>query len=71
MSRYQLVFFSSNEYQQLGVEIVFEGEEIAFVQQEEGINRLIIELYHNPKVSKIYLNDLIEALQEAKRRLIG
>lgn len=69
MKRYEIVFFSSADYDRLTAEIVFDGEEIALVQQEEGADNLIVEFYHNSKIPKVYLNDLIDALQEAQARL--
>lgn len=69
MKRYEIVLFSPADYERLTAEIVFKGEEIALVQQEEGADKLIVEFYHNPKISKVYLSDLIDALQEAKARL--
>ena len=70
MKRYQIVLFSPSDYEKLTAEILFDGEEIALVQQEEGDDKMIVEFYKHPKEIKVYLSEFIEALQEAKSRLL-
>ncbi|MRG44829.1 hypothetical protein GFS24_06870 [Chitinophaga sp. SYP-B3965] len=70
MKNYRIVIGSPVAYKELTAEIVINGKYVALIQKEEGDDKMIIELYEKPADTKIYFDDLIAALQEAKEELL-
>jgi hypothetical protein len=70
MKNYKIVIGSPVNYKELTAEIVINGEYIALIQKEEGEDKLVIEFYEKKIVSKIFVKDFMEALQEARSLLI-
>jgi hypothetical protein len=57
------------DYKELVVFLRYDGEEIALVQKEEGIDKMKIEFYGVKDGTTIYLDTLIEGLLKAKEEL--
>ncbi|MDR6891027.1 MULTISPECIES: hypothetical protein [Variovorax] len=57
------------EYELLTLEVLLDGEPVARIDQEEGIDRLNIELFGTSEKfqAKIPLNDLVAALKDAQQ----
>lgn len=70
MKNYRIVIGSPVDYEELTAYIVINGEYIALVQKEEGNDKMIVEFFEEPIKTKIYFDDFIEALQEAKTLLL-
>lgn len=70
MSNFEIIIGSPVDYEELVAYIVIEGKHIALVNQDDGINKLKIEFFEEPKVAKVDFNIFIEALQAAKKALL-
>lgn len=68
--RYQIIIGSPLDYEELVAYIRFDGEFIALVQKEEGIDKMKIEFFEEKIKVNIYYNEFIEALNEAKIELM-
>ena len=57
------------EYKLLTLEVLLDGEPVARIDQEEGIDRLNIELFGTSEKfqAKMPLNDLVAALKDAQQ----
>jgi hypothetical protein len=57
------------EYELLTLEVLLDGEPVARIDQEEGIDRLNIELFGTSEKfqAKMPLNDLVAALKDAQQ----
>ena len=57
------------EYKLLTLEVLLDGEPVARIDQEEGIDRLNIELFGASEKfqAKMPLNDLVAALKDAQQ----
>ncbi len=69
MKDYEIVIGSPINYEELTAEIVMNGEYIALVQKEEGNDKMIIEFYAKKLKTKIYIDNFISALEDAKALL--
>ena len=69
MKNYNIVIGSPVDYEELTAEIVIDGEYVVLVQKEEGNEKMIVEFYEKKIKSKVYLDVLIAALQDAKELL--
>lgn len=70
MKSYNIIIGSPVDYEELTAEIVFNGEYVALVQKEEGNDKMIVEFYEKKIKSKVYLNDFIAALVDARDLLL-
>jgi hypothetical protein len=70
MKNYQIVIGSPIDYEELVAYIWINGEEIAVVHMEEGIDKMKVQFFEENIKTDIYLDTLLEALQEAKRELL-
>lgn len=69
-SEYQLIVGSPVDYNELVVYIWLNGEEIALVQKEEGVNKMKIEFFEGQIMTDVYFDIFVNALQEAKKELM-
>ncbi len=67
---YQIVVGSPVDYEELTVDIVFDDGYAVLVQKEEGNDKMIVEFYGNERNYKIYFDEFIVALQEARSELM-
>ncbi|MCD6013911.1 MAG: Dissimilatory sulfite reductase (DsrD) [Flavipsychrobacter sp.] len=70
MKNYQIIIGSPVDYEELVAEIKIKGEYVAVVQQEEGKDKMIVEFIEKKIKTKIYLNDLAQALDDARALLL-
>ena len=70
MRNYRIVIGSPLEYEYLTAEIVFNNEYIVLVQREEGKEKMLVEFYEKKINTKVYLTDLIQALEDARNLLV-
>lgn len=70
MKNYQIIIGSPVDYEELTAEIVINGEYIAIINQDEGIDKMKIEFFEAPIKTQLYLDEFIEALQAAKKALL-
>ena len=70
MKNIYLVEGSPVDYEELVVYIVVEKKYVALVQKDEGKDKMIIEFLEDSMNPKIYLDDFIEAVEQAKELLL-
>ena len=70
MAKITIVRGSPPEYEELIIYVYLDEVSICIVQMEEGAEKLIVEFYDNPTMTKVYYKDLIEALELAKFHLL-
>lgn len=68
---YELTIGSPNEYNDLVVYIWINGEQVAIIQQDEGKDKLRIDFFEEPIITKIYLDDFLDALNAAKKEILN
>lgn len=68
--RSQIIIGSPLEYKELVAYIVIDGDHVALLNQDEGKDKMKIEFFDEPKIKKIDFDIFIEALQEAKTKLL-
>ena len=66
----EIIIGSPLDYEKLVAYIVIDGNHVALLSQDEGKDKLKIEFFNEPKIKKIDLEVLIEALYEAKAELL-
>lgn len=67
---FKIVIGSPVDYKELVAYIQINEQYIALVQKEEGIHKMKVEFFEEKIRSDIYLQTLINALQEAKIQLM-
>lgn len=70
MKNIYLVEGSPVDYEELVVYIVVDKKYVALVQKDEGKDKMIVEFLEDSMKPKIYLDDFIEAVQQAKELLL-
>lgn len=70
MKNIYLVEGSPVDYEELVIYIVVDKKYVALLQQDEGKDKMIIEFFEDSMKTKIYLDDFIEAVQQAKDLLL-
>ena len=70
MERYQIIIGSPVDYEELVAYISINGQDVALLSQEEGVDKLKIEFFDEPKIKKIDYQVFLEALQAAKKHLL-
>jgi len=68
--KFRITIGSPIDYEELVAYIDIEGERIALINKEEGVNKLKIEFFNEPPIDWVYFDVLIEAFQEAKKELL-
>lgn len=72
-SGFEIIRFSDLSYEEITVEIQYQGEQIAQINKDRGIDQLEIEIfteYIRPDFSpKLKLSDFLVALNEAQKLL--
>jgi len=70
---FRIIIGSPVDYEDVVAYVYLEGEYIAILDQEEGVDNIRVEFFKEglDKVKKFNLDLLMEALLEAKRRLKG
>lgn len=69
-NKFQIIIGSPIDYEELVAYIWINGEEVALIQKEEGIDKMKIEFFEEKIETEIYLDFFIKALQEAKGELL-
>lgn len=70
MKNYKIIIGSPVDYEELTAEIVIDGEYVALVQKEEGNDKMIIEFYEKKIITKVYLNEFVAAIDDARLLLL-
>lgn len=68
--KFKVVIGSPITYEELVAYIYINDEEVAIVQKENGVNKMMVELFEEKIKTEILLDDFIEALNEAKKELL-
>lgn len=69
MKNYRIIIGSPVDYEELTADIVFNDVYIARVHKEEGLNKMGLEFFEETVEAKVYVDDFIAALLEAKALL--
>lgn len=70
MKNYEIIIGSPVDYEKLVAYIVIDVKHVALINQDEGRDRMKIEFFDEPKLNEIYIDDFIEALEEARKSLL-
>lgn len=70
MKNFEIIIGSPVDYEELVAYIVIEGKHVALINQDEGVNKLKIEFFEEPKIKEVDFNIFTEALQAAKKALL-
>ena len=70
-NRYEIIIGSPLDYKELVAYIIIEGQHVALLNQDDGINKLKIDFFDEPKIRQIDFDTFIEALQAAKKSLLN
>lgn len=70
MKKFELIIGSPVDYNEIVVYIKIGGEYVALVNKEEGVDNIQVSFYKEIANKNINLNNLIEALEEAKNELL-
>ena len=68
--KYQIIIGSPLDYEELVAYIHIEGRDVALLNQDEGIDKLRLEFFDEPKVKEVDYYIFLEALQAAKKKLL-
>ena len=68
--RYQIIIGSPVDYEELVAYISIDGKDVALLNQDEGVDKLKIEFFDEPKVNEVDYYVFLEALQTAKKDLL-
>ena len=69
--RFQIIIGSPMDYEELVAYIVINEQHVALLNQDEGKDKIKIEFFDDPKIKTVDFNVFLNALQEAKKQLIG
>jgi hypothetical protein len=70
MEKFKIIIGSPVDYNDIVVYIKIEGEYVAILSKEEGIDNIKVNFYKKIINKNICLSALIEALDEAKNELL-
>lgn len=74
-SGFEVVRYSDLDYEQMTVELQYQGEQVAQINMDKGIENLEVELFTeflDPSFKPVFkLTDLLEAIGEARKCLEG
>ncbi len=68
---FYIIIGSPIDYDQLVAYIVINGDHVALLNQDEGVDNLKLEFFDEPRIKSLDYELFMEALQEAKRVLCG
>ncbi|ATE77187.1 MULTISPECIES: hypothetical protein [Pseudomonas] len=70
---FEILGFSDSRYEKLTIEIQYKGESVAQINQDQGVDRLELEVFAdlNSSVLKIPLAGFLESMILAKRSIEG
>jgi hypothetical protein len=70
---FEILGFSDSRYEKLTIEIQYKGESVAQINQDQGVDRLELEVFAdlNNSVLKIPLAGFLESMILAKRSIEG
>jgi len=66
----EIVIGSPTDYEKLVAYIVIDGKNMAMINQERGVDNLVIEFYDKPEIKEVDFDLFIEALYKAKNELL-
>ena len=66
----EIIVGSPTDYEKLVAYIVVDGRHLAMINQEKGINNLVIEFYDEPEIKEVDFETFVEALYKAKNELL-
>ncbi|MGD9491910.1 MAG: hypothetical protein AB7V36_00995 [Bacteroidales bacterium] len=69
-STIQIIIGSPVNYKKLVAYIVIDGNHVALLSQEEGIENIKIEFFDEPKIKELDFEIFLEALKQAKVELL-
>ncbi|MDR2008633.1 MAG: hypothetical protein LBQ34_06655 [Alphaproteobacteria bacterium] len=69
-NKFQIIIGSPTDYEELVAYVWINGEEIALIQKEEGIDKMKVEFFGEKIKVELYLDIFIKALQEARNELM-
>jgi hypothetical protein len=69
MKNYELIIGSPVDYDELVIYIQIDNKHVALVSKDKGVDKMEVEFFSEIATSKICLDDVISALQEAKEEL--
>ena len=69
---FEILGFSDSRYEELTVEIQYKGEPIAQINQDQGVDRLEVEIFAdlNSAVLKVPFSGFLEAMTLAKSFIV-
>jgi hypothetical protein len=70
MSNYSIIIGNPIDYEELVADIKINDTYVARIQKDEGNGKMIIDLFEESLKTKIYMNDLIAAMEEARSLLL-
>ncbi|GID08551.1 MULTISPECIES: hypothetical protein [Pseudomonas] len=70
---FEILGFSDSRYEKLTIEIQYKGESVAQINQDQGVDKLELEVFAdlNNSVLKIPLAGFLESMILAKRSIEG
>jgi len=70
---FEIFGFSDSRYEKLTIEIQYKGESVAQINQDQGVDKLELEVFadFNSSVLKIPLAGFLESIILAKRSIEG
>ncbi|HBG71889.1 MAG: hypothetical protein A2W93_04895 [Bacteroidetes bacterium GWF2_43_63] len=67
---FQIIIGSPVNYKKIVAYIVIDGNHVALLSQEEGIEKIKIEFFDEPKIKELNFEVFLEALNKAKAELL-
>lgn len=68
--RFQIIIGSPVDYEELVAYINIDGQDIALLNQDEGVDNLKLEFFDEPKVKEVDYQIFLDALQAARKQLL-
>jgi len=69
--RYYIVLGSPIDYEELVAYINIDGQDVAILHQEQGVEKLKLEFFPAMKKNGIEVELFLDALHDARKKLIG
>jgi len=69
-NKFQIIIGSPVDHEELVAYIWINGEEIAIVHKEDGVDKMKIKFFDEKIRTEVYLDIFIEALQDARKELM-
>lgn len=68
--RFKIVIGSPIDYEKLVAYVAIDGQYVALLNQDDGIDKIKIEFCYEPQLKVVDFDIFMKALEEAKRELI-